>query len=657
MRRLIARTFLIAGVIAQGVTVAAAREPEPLNHSGFKESRVSVFTGVRVDALVRSQELPTQQPLIDKKQVFLNEINARVYGAYVNSDAPEKLWQIRGLDIDNSKLIAQQSDENSVANSDQQTSNDGSALIDQSTLPNAIDLKGSRPRVDPSVVPPAATTLSEPLLPLDAPPNLALPDTTSEVRIRQLRPLTLEEVEQIVEVNSLTLKAAALQVEQSKSMLLAALSAWYPTINLSANGLPQYLGGEAYYFAPPAFEGADPTITRTISQQQSATFQATAQWKLIDPARVPQIAAARDTFEKARNTYLIALRDARLNAAIQYFALQKADEGVRIGKQSVGQSIVSLRDAMARFQAGVATKLEVLEAETQLARDKQTLTKYLADQSKGRRDLASILDLPQDITPTAASPTRVLGVWQPSLEESIIAAYTFREELDGLILDISINNSNANAYLAAIQPVLSLFDSFSTTKTQGQSGVPAASSNVDWGNYSWSQQNAVGLSVTWSLFDGGRARANYRYSKQKAQESETQFASQRNAIRQEVEDSFYTLLAAGQNIETTSREVISARESLRLSRLRFQAGVTTQREVVNTQRDLTQAEVRYADSIVVYNSSLARLSRRTGLDSIQACQRNELPSKKPEPAGYTNVPIEPTPHKPACEASALQSLG
>jgi OMF family outer membrane factor len=47
--------------------------------------------------------------------------------------------------------------------------------------------------------------------------------------------------------------------------------------------------------------------------------------------------------------------------------------------------------------------------------------------------------------PTAANPSRVLGTWQPSLQESIIAAYAFREELDQFILDISINNSNANA--------------------------------------------------------------------------------------------------------------------------------------------------------------------------------------------------------------------
>jgi OMF family outer membrane factor len=33
------------------------------------------------------------------------------------------------------------------------------------------------------------------------------------------------------------------------------------------------------------------------------------QWNLIDPARVPQISAARDNFEKASDAYLIALRE------------------------------------------------------------------------------------------------------------------------------------------------------------------------------------------------------------------------------------------------------------------------------------------------------------------------------------------------------------
>ena len=73
-------------------------------------------------------------------------------------------------------------------------------------------------------------------------------------------------------------------------------------------------------------------------------------WNLIDPGRVPEIAAARDTYERSREAYLIALRELRLQVAIDYFTLQRQDEQVRIGQQSVRASIVSLRDARARFR-------------------------------------------------------------------------------------------------------------------------------------------------------------------------------------------------------------------------------------------------------------------------------------------------------------------
>jgi OMF family outer membrane factor len=307
---------------------------------------------------------------------------------------------------------------------------------------------------------------------------------------------------------------------------------------------------------------------------------------------------------------------------------------------------VSLRDARARYQAGVATKLEVLEAQTQLSRDRLVLTNGLADQSIARRALAELLDLPQDVTPTAADPSRVLGIWQPSLQESIIAAYAFREELDQFILDISINNSNANAALAAIQPVLSIFNNFNTSKNQGQANRPGS---IDMADYSWNYSNSVGLSAKWSIFDGGRARAQYRQNKQRAEESKFKFASERDRIRSEVEQSFFDLRRASQNIHTSSVEVLSSAESLRLARLRFQAGVTTQREVVDTQRDLTSAEVRYANAITEYNISIAELRRRTGLDQVLACSVLNLPSTKPNQV-EVDIPIDPQPSRPACKA-------
>ena len=527
-----------------------------------------------------------------------------------------------------------------------------SSLMDQSTLPNALDLKGSRPKADPSVMAPAATTLPENLELLKSPDSLALPDLPSQVTIRELRPLTLAEVERIVEVNNPSLKAAATQVEQAKSGVLAAISAWYPTVNLTANGLPQYLDGEQY--RNPDFArttnnpetGLPQTSPNTYTTRWSANFSAQVRWNLIDPARVPQISAARDNFEKTSDAYLIALRELRLQAATSYFQLQRQDEQVRIGQQSVRSSLVSLRDARARYQAGVSTKLEVLEAQTQLSRDRQVLTNGLSAQSRARRALASILDLPQDVTPTAAAPSRVIGVWQPSLQESIVAAYAFREELDQFILDISINNSNANSALAAVQPVLSVFNTFNTAKNQGQA---SQTGSIDMADYSWNVSNAVGLNATWNIFDGGRARALYRQNKQRAEQSTFDFASQRDRIRQEVEDSFFTLRESTQNIHTTSTEVLSTAESLRLARLRFQAGVSTQREVVDTQRDLTTAEVRYADAITSYNISLARLRRRTGLDQVLACPELNLPAERSK-APEIDIPIAPRPNRPACEA-------
>jgi len=563
-----------------------------------------------------------------------------------------------------------------------------SALIDQATLPDAIDLKGARPKADPTVLAPAVDVLPPSLEALVAPPSLALPDAPAQVRIHELRPLTLGEALQLAEFNSPKLKAAASQVDQAKSALRAAIAAWYPTVDLSASGLPEYFNSYSYenpdsvpdrvVQRPTVVErtittGFDPltgdAITRTEEEETTRSVtrdgfnerygrewrlnvNLQVSWDLINPARVPQIAAARDRFERSGDSYLIALRDLRLDAATAYFNLQEADEGVRIGQVSVQASLVNLRDARARFNAGVNTKLEVLEAETQLARDRNLLTTRLGDQSFARRRLASLLDLPQDVTPTAATPARPLGLWEPSLEESIVAAYNFREELDQLILDISINNSEANASLAAVQPVLSFVNSTTATGTRGQTGQ--RSMGVDMEAFSYGIQNSTALTATWRLFDGGRSRAEYRRSKQAAEESRFNFTNTRDQIRLEVEESFIGLRTAIQNIETTSSEVLSSRESLRLSQLRVQAGVSTQREVVDNQRDLTNAELRYAGAIKAYNTSLAQLRRRTGLDALVACNAVSLPATKQE-LEQPLIPIEPTPLKTACPSLTTAS--
>jgi OMF family outer membrane factor len=510
-------------------------------------------------------------------------------------------------------------------------------------LPLAPAIKGNRPRSNPTVLAPAATVLPPELKGLAAPASLALPDKPSQVRILELRPLGLAEVETLAEVNNPNLRAIALQVDQAQSALRAEIALWYPQLTFNANSFPTYSSGQQF---SSSITGTGQQVGLTLSSILRMQTSLQASWSLINPARSPRIAAARDLFERSKNQYLIGLRDLRLQTAKLYFDLQEADEQVRIGQESVRSSQVSLRDARARYQAGVATKLEVLQAETQLARDQQLLTNSLAQQSVARRTLASLLDLPQTVTPTAKDPSRVIGAWLPSLQESIVAAFAFREELDQALLDISASNSRANAELARVQPLLNIINTLSAGRNKGYEFVVQPIP----GETGWNVDNTVGLNLSWTLFDGGQARALYRQQKQVAEESRYRFAERRDAIRQEVEESFYNLQRNNRNITTTSREVISARESLRLARLRFQAGVTTQREVVDTQRDLTQAEVRYSTAIADYNRSLAELRRRTGLDQIAYCQPPELPARRPDVPGAPVVPVEPQPLLPACSA-------
>ncbi|MEB3335149.1 MAG: TolC family protein [Cyanobacteriota bacterium] len=543
-------------------------------------------------------------------------------------------------------------------------------------LPLAPAVKGARPPSNPKVLPPAATQLPGQQSDLVPPAPLALPNQPKQVRIEELRPISLDESETIAEVNSPDLKILASRVDQAQSALRAEIARWYPTLSLNANSFPTTTTGQRFNRVSPSTTAQNGSTGYTLETITAMDASLRASWALIDPRRVPSIAAARDRYEKAKNAYLIGLRELRLQVAQAYFDLQNADEQVRIGQESVRASLVSLRDAQARFQAGVATKLEVLEAQTQLARDQQLLTQALYGRSAGslsagpgqaiaRRTLADLLDLPQNVTPTAKDPARVVGTWIPSLQESIVAAFAFREELDQILLDISIANSTANAELAEVQPRLNIFNDFGLGRATGSSmtdrdndlsrSTRSLDLPINQPERRWNVDNAFGINVSWSIFDGGRAKALYRQNKQKAQEDTFNFSKTRDQIRLEVETSFYDLLTNNRNIITTSNEVLSARESLRLARLRFQAGVTTQREVVDTQRDLTQAEVRYSSAITNYNKSLAELRRRTGLDLIALCQRPSLPARRPTTA-TSDVPIEPTPLLPACQAGGLSSV-
>ena len=455
--------------------------------------------------------------------------------------------------------------------------------------------------------------------------DLSLPSRSSDVIVKSFKKVKLDELEKILINNNRTIKVYLKQIDQAQSILKSSLSSWYPTLNLTANGIPQYFESNNYFDSN--------LIQDTSSKQWSSSISAQVKWDLINPARVPEIASARDSYEKAKHSYSIVLRDLKLEAKKRYFNLQKANEEIEVANKSIESSTVALKDAEIRFESGIGTKLEVLEAKTQLARDQQLLNTKLGDQKIGQRSLAEILSLPEDITPLIGSKTKVIGLWDLSLEDSIIAAYNTREELDNILLDVSINNSNANAALAAGQPNVSIVNTSTSSFAKGE--LNTTSPNID--NKSSSFSNTIGLNATWYIFDGGNSKSLYNYNKSKAEEAKLNFGLKRAQIRKDVEEVFFKLESAKLNISASYSEVLSTRESLRLAKLRYKSGITTQREVVNNQRDLTDSEVRYIISVTSYNTLLANLSRQTGVDKIQPCDIKVTPHNQKNPEIKSNL--------------------
>ena len=76
------------------------------------------------------------------------------------------------------------------------------------------------------------------------------------------------------------------------------------------------------------------------------------------------------------------------------------------------------------------------------------------------------------------------------------------------------------------------------------------------------------------------------------------------------------------------KELDAAIEAMKLSRLRLNNGVATQREVINSQKDLTAAKSTFYKNIANYNISLISLKRLTGLALSGLCESTDIQTEK-----------------------------
>ena len=111
---------------------------------------------------------------------------------------------------------------------------------------------------------------------------------------------------------------------------------------------------------------------------------------------------------------------------------------------------------------------------------------------------------------------------------------------------------------------------------------------------------------------------------------------------------FKLLKTSLKNIFNTYAQVQNNKNILKISRLRFNAGVASQREIINNQRDLTQSKILYAESIANYNKNLIDLKKITYLNSLKKCENSEKLINK------TNTPFNEIDLSLACDLPLIK---
>lgn len=462
---------------------------------------------------------------------------------------------------------------------------------------------------------------------LNANPNpLQFPTNPEEVRLRGIQPITLQQAVELAERNSRNLQVLRLQLDRSQAALREAQAELLPSVTLQtaisrskspAGQIQQEVTQRANEGLPPFLQ--QPANQDTTNSGLSGTIALS--YDVFTSGRRPaQIRAAARQVRSDELQVEVTREQLRQDVTTDYYDLQEADESVRINAAAVRNNEISLRDTQALERAGLGTRFEVLQAEVQLANSRQQLTNSRSQQQIRRRRLAQRLNLPFAIDLAAADPVQLAGEWKLPLEDSLILAFKNRAELEQQLVQRELSEQQRRAVLAALGPTITLSYQYQVQDSFDD--------NVGFGD-----GYTLSAGVRWNVFEGGAARARARQQEANIAIAETRFADARDQVRFQVEQSYSSLTSSFENIATATTALGQAQEALRLARLRFQAGVGTQSQVIDAETELTRAEGNRVNAILGYNRSLAALQRAV----------SNVPPSAAIPTDPTPTPIVPSP--------------
>ncbi len=411
-----------------------------------------------------------------------------------------------------------------------------------------------------------------------------------------------QEIEKIV-LNNQELKSLQNLVASASFNLSSQIAKRYPSLNFQANGVPKYVTGKQYNSKSPTLK----------TSQLSANPSLNIKWDVIAPPRGSEINIAKANYKIAENNFEIKKKDLIQEARIRYHKYQKSYEEIQNKKFTLDLSITSLENAKAKLDAGIGTKFEVLEAEAQLFRDKQSLNEKKIQHKINKISLKEILNIKGDFE--INNGQNITGFWDHRLNKNINEGLEKNLSLKNILLQKSIKNSQAKIFLAQNKPNIYISNTLSSTFTKGDALSEVIDSEESGSNYT----NTVSLNFAWNIFDGGQNKNAYKSKLAEAEAEKYVYENLKNVLTTSISKAYLNLKLNEEKIISSLKEIESSKESVRLSRLRYDVGISTLKDVLVRQSELSNAKSKNINAIYDYNLNLDELERLTFIELSKNC--------------------------------------
>ena len=310
-------------------------------------------------------------------------------------------------------------------------------------------------------------------------------------------------------------------------------------------------------------------IVITPRDQLDATLK--AEMPLIDPARWLKASAGASSAEAARAREGATQQQVERQVVSAYYAYLASRAVLESAQRSLASAEAQLELTRARTGAGFSNELELLRNSSEVDRNRQLVAEAETLVATGARQLETVSGLLPDVVPTLTEDDLHAPPPLESLHQNLAALPQVRAaEADS---DAARKTSTA-ASLALVPSVNAQF----TQRFTNATGFQGANALYN-----------AGVTFNWRL----DAAALQALRAQQATQSQALIAAERRRrdVEDQLFDDWHQVQAALKKVAATRSQVVAARRASQLTHERSLAGVATQFDVIQTDRDLFAAEV------------------------------------------------------------------